>query len=177
MSIVNDIEQIVANKYPSATYYFNSDLKANLNTNDLESFTIDNPLIVLYNNIPKDKEIQPNLNVLGNSEIRIRVLVKGSFDDNDGHMNDDVEACEEIADELMMQIYLLDSVRLLENEKQRYRIQPLFKVWSSILNGVEASGRYKINQTVNACSRFTVTADSNTVTADSNTVDASGGYI
>ncbi len=153
MSIVNDIANIVSTKFPDATYFFNSWLKANLESfkKTVSEMSQGAPLIILYNDIEKDIEVQPNINLLSNERIVIRVLVKGYVDDNDPHMNDDIEYCEAIANELMTQVYLLDEIRLLGTNKQTWRITPLFKVWNSILNGVQVEGSFKYNKTVNIC--------------------------
>jgi hypothetical protein len=153
MSIVNDIANIVATKYPDATYYFNSWLKANLASfkNTIDEMEEGAPLIVLYNDIPKDNEVQQNTSILSSENIKIRVLVKGALDDNDPHMNQDIEYCETIVNELMLQIYFLKSIRLLGNEKQKFRVTPIFKSWNSILNGVQAEANFKYNKVENIC--------------------------
>jgi len=153
MSLTSDISDIVETKYPDAHYMLSSWFKANRASFDIASMTLDTPLIILNNEIPKDKSIEQNASILAGTRIIMQFLVKAddSVYATDLEMNAAIEELEIIADEIMIQIYQLDSIRLQGSEVQQYRITPKFKVYNSVLVGVEAEGRFKENQIRNWC--------------------------
>lgn len=153
MSLTTQIENIVNTLYPDAHYFLRSWMKANKESYDLNEMTIAKPLIVLNNEIPKDKEIQDSLNTLAETRIIMWFLAKP--DDGvyatDPTMNTLLEQLEPIADRVYNNIFLLDNIRLLEGQKFRYRLTPKFKIWNSALVGWEAEARVRDNQLTNFC--------------------------
>ena len=153
MSLTTKIKTIVNTLYPNATFALSSWFKANLSSYNIEEITINKPLIVLSNELKKDKEMEPNVNILANTRVLMWFLVKS--DDGvyatDADMQTDIEALEIIADRVYNNIYQLSEVRLKEGELFRYSTTPKFKIWNSVLTGVEAEARIKENQVRNIC--------------------------
>ena len=153
MSLTTDIATIVNNRFPNATYALNSWFKANLKSYNIEEMTIDNPLIILNNELSKGKEIQPNVNILAETKVVMWFLVKGGDGvyTTDKAMNTDIELLEVMADQIYNNIFQLPVIRLKNNESFRYTVTPKFKIWNSVLVGVEAEARVKENQIRNFC--------------------------
>ena len=151
MSLTTEIATIVNTKFPDATYLLSSWMKANRKSFDFDTMTLAEPLIVLNNELTKDKEIQQNVNVLANTKINMLFLVKGSVYSTDVEMNTAIEALELMADQVFNNIYQLSQTRLKGSELLSYKITPKFKIWNSVLVGVEAEGRFKENQVINFC--------------------------
>lgn len=151
MSLTSDVKTLIKTKFPNATVILSSWFKANLASYDLETMTIAEPLIVINNEIRKDKEIQENFNILSDSELIIWCLVKGDVYDSDDAMNTDIEALEVIADQIYSIINQASQYRLKGTDLFKFTITPKFKIWNSVLNGVEAKGRVKENQVRNIC--------------------------
>ncbi len=153
MSLTGDIQNIVNSKFPNATYLLSSWFKANRESYDIDIITLSQPLIVLSNELSKDKEIQSNANILSNTNIVMWFLVKGGDEvyTSDIDMNNDIEQLENMADQIANNIYQLDSIRLTGTSLQSYRITQKFKIWNSVLIGVELEMRVKENQIINWC--------------------------
>lgn len=153
MSLTTEISAIVNAKFPDATYVLSSWFKANRKSYDNVEMTLAKPFIILSNELPKDKEIQPNANLLANSRVLMWFLVKGGEGvyTTDEAMNTDIEALEIIADQIFNNIYQLSNTRLKGTELLSYKITPKFKIFNAVLVGVEAEGRFKENQVRNWC--------------------------
>jgi hypothetical protein len=153
MSLITDIQNIVNTKFPNATFILSSWFKANRESYNMETITTLQPLIVLNNELKKEKEIQQNANILSDTNVIIRVLSKGGDEvyTSDVDMNTDIEILENIADQIANNIYQLESIRLTGTTNQKYSIIPIFKAWNSVLIGVELDMRVKENQIRNWC--------------------------
>lgn len=152
MSLTSDISNIVNTKFPDATYILSSWFKANRASYDIEQMTLAEPLIVLSNELSTDKEIQPNVNILAETKVLMWFLVKGGEGvyTTDEEMNTDIEALAIMADQVYNNIYQLDSIRI-KGGLFKYKTTPKFKIWNSVLVGVEAEARVKENQIRNFC--------------------------
>jgi len=153
MSLVTNISTIVSTLYPDATFQLMSNLKANKESFTLESSEL--PFIVLDNTLVKRKQIQQNANTLTNTALRMLFLNKHSDKSNihqtDTEMNTIVEAMEVVADNVMINILLLDQIRTASGEVPEYTITPQFRIFTSVLSGVEAVATWKENQTTRWC--------------------------
>lgn len=154
MSLTTEISNIINTKFPgdTKTYLLSSWFKANRKSFDIEEMTLEKPLIILNNELTKDKEIQKNANTLADTRIIMQFLVKGNVYENDLEMNTDIEALELIASNIMNIIYRSDFIRLKGTELFKYKITPKFKIYNSVLVGVEAEARIKENQLISFCS-------------------------
>ena len=124
MSLTSDIATIVNTKFPDATYALNSWFKANLKSYNIEEMTIAKPLIILNNELPKNKEIQPNVNILAETRVMMWFLVKGGDGvyTTDAAMNTDIELLEVMADKVYNNIFQLPTIRLKGNESFKERV-------------------------------------------------------
>ena len=84
--------------------------------------------VLSSNLIPKDKEVQANINVLSEENLRIRILAKTTQDQTDETINDSIiEPLELIADRIMNRLYFDSDIKDAINP--RYRIEPLIKIY------------------------------------------------
>lgn len=151
MSLTTDIKTIVNTKFPDATYALSSWFNANRDSYDIAEMTVEKPLIILNNELPTDKEIQENVNILANTRIMMWFLTQGDVYKTDIEMNTAIEALTLIADRVYINIFQLNSIRLKGSELFKYRITPKFKIWNSVLIGIEVEARVKENQIRNFC--------------------------
>jgi hypothetical protein len=105
------------------------------------------PLIIIDNELPKQAEIHKNDNVTKDTKVLISVLDVDSTDNTDEQSQALVENCEEMADRIAVQIYQLLPVRPATNQK--YKITPMFHVFSSNMTGVALEMQVNYNQIVN----------------------------
>lgn len=153
MSLNSNIQTIVNTLYPSATFKFISDFHINQEAHKLEISSF--PLIVLDNDINETNVINPNSNILANTLIRMYFLTKSSAMSNvhltETQTNVLIESMKTIAREVYGQIYLLDKVRLGNNELGEFRMRPAFKRFSEELSGIVAEATWKENVIINWC--------------------------
>jgi hypothetical protein len=153
MSLVTDIQTIVNTLYPSATFTFASEFNANKESYSTAESGF--PLIILDNTLPKRNIINPNANITKPTRIKMLFLTKHTDKNNvnqtDTEMNSLVEAMEVIADRVFINIYQLDSIRRNANEISEYQINPRFRVFNTILTGVEGIANWKENKIINWC--------------------------
>lgn len=147
MSLITKIENIVTALYPDATFILSSTFKASRKSFDLQN--AEYPLIVLDNELEKNASIKQNNNVIKETRILISVLEKDSAYNTDAQRNSIVEDMEIIGDRLAVNIYQLEEVRPIS--EQKYKITPAFNVFTSQLSGVIIDIIANENIIVNFC--------------------------
>jgi hypothetical protein len=145
MSLISDITTIVTGMYPGATFMLSSKFQANVTTLSIEATAL--PLIILDNELPKDNTIAINDNVLKNSKILISVLFLDSPENTDLQSEALRAQAEVIADRLAVQVYQFLPVK--PQNRQRYKVTPLFHVFASDLTGVALEMLVNYNEVVN----------------------------
>lgn len=153
MSLTSDIETIVTTLYPDSNYILSSWFKANLASYNLDEITTTKPLIILSNELKKEKEIQPNVNILANTRVLMWFLTKATDGvyTTDTAMQSDIDKLELIADRVYSNIFQLPIIRLKDSELFRYSTTPKFKIFNAVLIGIEAEARLKDNQIIDIC--------------------------
>jgi len=145
MSLITDISTIVSELYPASTFVLSSKFQANVTAFLAELSEM--PLIILDNDLPKNNSIQKNNNVLKDSKILISFL---DLDENGTDADSEAirAAMEAMADRIAVKIYQLIPCRLVSGN-QKYKVTPLFHVFSSNLTGVSLEMQANYNEIVN----------------------------
>lgn len=145
MSLITDISAIVSELYPDSTFVLSSKFQANVTAFLAELSEL--PLIILDNDLPRNASIQKNNNVLKDSKILISFL---NLDSNgtDADSEEIRAAMEAMADRVAVKIYQLIPCRLVSGN-QKYKVTPLFHVFSSNLTGVALEMQANYNEIVN----------------------------
>ena len=133
MSLISEIQSIIASLSPDSTFLLASKFRANVSAQFLEASEL--PLIVLDNEIKGESSIQKNFNIIKKKKYVIWFLQKDTPDNTDVQTNTIQEAMELLADKTALNIYRLEAVRLTGGN-QKYNIQPIFHAFSKDLSGV-----------------------------------------
>jgi hypothetical protein len=145
LSLLTDIKTIITNLYPDSLQVLSSKFQAGITSYLSNEAQL--PLIIIDNELPKQAEIHKNDNVTKDTKVLISVLDVDSTDNTDEQSQALVENCEEMADRIAVQIYQLLPVRPATNQK--YKITPMFHVFSSNMTGVALEMQVNYNQIVN----------------------------
>jgi len=145
MSLITDITSIITELYPDSNFILSSKFQANVSAflTDLSEL----PLIILDNDLPRTASIQKNNNVLKDSKILISFL---NLDNNGTDADSEAirSEMEAMADRVAVKIYQLIPCRLVSGN-QKYKVTPLFHVFSSNLTGVALEMQANYNEIVN----------------------------
>lgn len=148
MSVKSKIKSIVQTYYPDATFVFQSWFNSNIESFDISEMTVSKPLIVFYNKISEDVEMQQNMNIVSEQNIRIRILAKTTQDQTDEYINDNfIEPLKIIANKIMINLFYDVEIKGSFNPKWRFG-DPLLKIYNSILSGVEVTSNVKLQQVI-----------------------------
>lgn len=147
MSLSSDIQTIVNNLYPDATFSILSNFRSNEESFYTETSAL--PFIVLYNEIVKNNEIKINNNVMKNHKLLILFLNLDDINNTDTQSQAIIDAMEGYADRVAVKIYQLEQVRLNPGARQKYKTTPLFRQFSSSLSGVALEMLVNYNTIVN----------------------------
>jgi len=145
MSLITDITSIITQLLPDATLVLSSKFSANYTAYFTE--TTELPLIVLDNELSKNSEIKKNNNVLKDTRILISFLGLDSTDNTDTQSEAIRAAMEIHADRVAVNLYQLLPVRPIGNQK--YKLTPMFHVFSSNMTGVALEMFVNYNEIVN----------------------------
>lgn len=145
MSLITDIQSIVTELYPASTFILSSKFQANVTAFFENSPKF--PIIILDNELSKNNSIQKNNNVLKDSKILISVLDLDDINNTDLQSDAIRQACEDIADRIAVRIYQLIPVRLVSGN-QKYKVTPMFHVFSSNLTGVALEMQANYNEII-----------------------------
>lgn len=146
MSLYSRIKTVVETIYPDATFKFSSDFWANIESFNLDASEL--PFIVLDNELPKDAEIKMNNNAQKDTKIIISFLNQDTPDNTDLQRDSIIRAMEGYADRIAVQIYQFDEIRPLNN-RQKYKLSPLFHVFNTDLSGVALEMQANENVIIN----------------------------
>jgi hypothetical protein len=147
MSLYSEIQTIVNTLYPDSSFILSSKFQANVTAYLSEDAVL--PLVILDNELSKNVSIQKNNNILKDSKILISFLDLDSTDNTDEQSETIREAMEVMADRVANNIYQLQSVHPIGNQK--YKITPLFHVFSSNMTGVALEMQVNYNEIVIMC--------------------------
>lgn len=153
MSIVNEIQTLVNNIYPDATFKFTSEFKINPEGHKLDDDNL--PLIVLNNEINKTEDIMESYNIMSTAAIKIDFLTKHS-DKSDVHateseINELVESMEVYARRIALALSRNDKIEFNQGESARYTLNPVIRRYSSVLSGCTLTINWKYQIISNAC--------------------------
>ena len=153
MSLISEIEQIVSNRIPGATFVLSSKFKANVNSYFDSPYGINTPLVILDNETEEENDILQNASFNARIKIKLTFLAKDSVNDaTDREVSDNIiEPLKAQARGVYGAIWLLDSIRLTESETARFTIKPLFRTFNSVLSGVTCEAKWKENLVTNIC--------------------------
>lgn len=151
MSLNSDIRTIVEAIAPDATYILSSWFKANRNSYNLETMTPAAPYIILDNEQTEDNEIQENSNILSNTQIKMWFLFKSDVYDSDEEMEAGFDEIKPLVNQIAVNIYQLDGIRLKGSELAKYKLTKKFKIFNSVLCGWEFSANWRYNTIANWC--------------------------
>lgn len=150
MSLVTEIETIVKNISPDATFLLSSIFKANV-----KSFSINKknlPLVIFENEIPKDVEVMKNANLQASTRIRLRFLTLDNPHKTDLEREEIRQAMEDIANRVMVRIFQLEEIRMIPATTNfKYRLTPLFNQFAKDLTGVMVEVTANENLIINWC--------------------------
>ena len=146
MDLVSDIQTIITTLYPDATQILSSKFQANV-TAFLTELT-ELPLIIIDNELSKDADIKKNNNVQKDSKILITFLNLDEAGNTDVQSDVIRSSMEAMADRVAVRIYQLIPCRLISGN-QKYKLTPMFHVFSSNLTGVALEMQCNYNQIVN----------------------------
>ena len=146
MSLITDISTIVNELYPDATFTLSSKFSANVQA--FLAGVTDFPLIILDNELPREGSIQKNNNVLKDSRILISFLSLDSVENTDSQSEDIRVSMEVYADRVAARLYQELPIRLTGNN-QKYKVTPMFHVFTSNLTGVALEISVNYNSIVN----------------------------
>ena len=145
MILINEIIAIAQAVAPTATVILSSNFNANYQSFQTPETAF--PLIVIDNEYPKNSEIMKNNNVLKDTRILIRVLGLDITDNTDTQSATIADNMESIADLIAVRIYQLIPVR--PNGNQRYKLIPQYRVYNTLLTGVNCEMYVNYNEVVN----------------------------
>jgi hypothetical protein len=144
MSLITDIQTLVPALYPDATFVLSSEFLKDYNA----WLTEENiPLIILDNEQPKTVYIKKNNNVQKDTKIQISFLDYDNNDNTDQESENVRASMELMADRVAVNIFQAIEVRPSGNQK--YKITPMFKVFSSNMTGVSLEMQVNYNEVVN----------------------------
>ena len=146
MNLVSDIQTIITTLYPDATQILSSKFQANV-TAFLTELT-ELPLIIIDNELSKVADIKKNNNVQKDSKILITFLNLDEAGNTDVQSDAIRSSMEAMADRVAVRIYQLIPCRLISGN-QKYKLTPMFHVFSSNLTGVALEMQCNYNQIVN----------------------------
>ena len=148
MALQDKIETIVNTLYPTATFFFSSDFRAEDDGYSLSESEY--PLIILDNELAKVNTIKENANVLSKVKISMKFLNVDKWDSTDESSDVVVQAMEVIANAVYLNIYQLNEIRK-DGSDPSYRILPLIRSSSAILSGVAAVAEWNENLILRWC--------------------------
>jgi len=132
MALESSIQTIITGLVPTGTFKLASKFRADLESFDVAAESL--PYIVLDNELPKNNTIQTNYSISKDTRIVMYFLNKDTPDNTDIQTNAIQAAMELIADRTALQIYQLESIKPVGNQK--YKITPVFHYYNSDLSGV-----------------------------------------
>lgn len=144
MGLISDIQTIITTAYPDATLMLSSKFQANIQTYIAEPENL--PIIIIDNEFPKTSEIKKNNNVIKDTKVLISFLDIDDTGNTDIQTNTIIENMEAMADAIAVRIYLLIPVRPAGNQK--YKITPMFHVFSSNMSGVALEMQVNYNSII-----------------------------
>jgi hypothetical protein len=160
--LLTNISEIITNLYPNSQQVLSSKFQAGI-----ESYLADSsqlPIIILDNELPKTAEIHKNNNVIKDTKVLISILDLDDTNNTDEQSQLIVDKCEEIADRIAVQIYQIIAVR--PQPSQKYKITPMFHVFTSNLTGVALEMQVNYNEIVNFAPAIPVSVDNTNLTTD-----------
>lgn len=132
MAIESNIQAIITDLYPDATYMLASKFRANIDSFDVAS--TDLPLIILDNELTKNNSIAENGSINKDTRIVIYCLDQDSVENTDVQTNTIQQAMELIADRIALRIFRLANVFPVGSQK--YKTTKLFHMFNTDLSGV-----------------------------------------
>lgn len=149
MSLITDINDIVTGFYPDSTFLFSSYFKAGVKSREISKDAF--PLVIFDNELTKQVEIMKNRSL--NSETRIKIY----FLNHDYPHKTDLEReairqeMETFAHKVMINIFGLPYIKVIGDNNQRYKIDPVFNAFIADKSGVVAEMQGIENLLINAC--------------------------
>jgi len=132
MAIESDIQTIVTDLYPDASYLLASKFRANIDLFEINPSEL--PLIILDNELTKNNSIAENGSVNKDTRIIIYCLDQDSVENTDVQTNAIQQAMELIADRIALRIFRFANV--FPNGVQKYKTTKLFYMFNTDLSGI-----------------------------------------
>jgi hypothetical protein len=160
--LLTNISEIITNLYPNSKQVLSSKFQAGI-----ESYLADSsqlPILIIDNELSKQAEIHKNNNVIKDTKVLISILDLDDTNNTDEQSQLIVDKCEEMADRIAVQIYQIIAVR--PQPSQKYKITPMFHVFTSNLTGVALEMQVNYNSIVNFAPVIPVSVDNTNLTTD-----------